>query len=149
VNKTEFQTFINWISDCWIQRGFESWADHVSLPFSTITLTGRLNNEDLASLRGDWGFYCQNLGVLKITQIIRKVIIIEGNEEDTLIGTYQTQMSTKGRRMVGPYTSFYYVGPRRRAIAGQLHNECFGPPRLGGPARSSLKGTTCPISPKH
>ena len=149
MTKTEFQAFINRISDCWIQRGFESCADHVSLPFSTITLTGQLNNEDPASLHEDWDLYCQNLDVLKITQIIRKVIIIEASKEDTLIGSYQTQMFAKGRRMVGPYTSFYCVGLRRRVIAGQLHDECLGPPRLGGPARSSLKGTTCPISPKH
>ena len=87
MKETEFHTFLDRISDQWIARDFVSWADHDSQPFSTITLTGQLNNEGLASLREDWDLYCQNLGVLKI---IRKVIMIEASEEDTLISTYQT-----------------------------------------------------------
>jgi hypothetical protein len=101
VSETKFQAFLDRISDYWTDRNFETWADHVSLPFSTITLTGHLNNKGLVSLREDWDLYCQTLDVLKIAQIIRKAIVIEANEEDTLIGTYQTLMHTKGRRMVG------------------------------------------------
>ena len=90
MKETEFHAFLDRISDQWIARDFVSWADHVSQPFSTITLTGQLNNEGLASLRENWDLYCQNLGVLKIIRIIRKVIMIEASEEDTLISTYQT-----------------------------------------------------------
>jgi hypothetical protein len=70
-----------------------------------ITLNGQLNNDSVESLKKDWDLYCHALDTLKISQIIRKVIVIEVSEEDTLIGTYQTQMFAGDRRVVGPYTS--------------------------------------------
>ena len=72
MSETKFQAFLDRISDYWTDRNFETWADHVSLPFSTITLTGHLNNKGLVSLREDWDLYCQTPDVLKIAQIIRK-----------------------------------------------------------------------------
>ena len=74
-------------------------------PFTSITLNGQLNNDSVESLKKDWDLYCQALDTLKISQIIRKVIVIEVSEEDTLIGTYQTQMFAGDRRVMGPYTS--------------------------------------------
>ena len=95
--EVEFQAFLDRISACWV--------DHIALPFTSITLNGQLYNDSIESLRKDWDLYCQALDTLKISQIIRKVMVIEASEEDTLIGTYQTQMFAEDRRVVGPYTS--------------------------------------------
>ena len=105
MNEVEFQAFLDRISICWVNRDFQSWVDHVALPFTSITLNGQLYNDSIESLKKDWDLYCQALDTLKISQIIRKVMVIEVSEEDTLIGTYQTQMFAGDRRVVGPYTS--------------------------------------------
>lgn len=105
MDEVEFQAFLDRISACWVDRDFQTWVDHIALPFTSITLNGQLYNDSIESLRKDWDLYCQALDTLKISQIIRKVMVIEASEEDTLIGTYQTQMFTEDRRVVGPYTS--------------------------------------------
>ena len=105
MDEIEFQAFLDRISICWIERDFQAWVDHVSLPYTSITLNGQLNNDSIESLKKDWDLYCQALDTLKISQIIRKVIVIETSEEDTLICTYQTQMFAEDLRVVGPYTS--------------------------------------------
>ena len=105
MNEIEFQAFLDRISICWTDRDFQAWVDHIALPFTSITLNGQLNNDSVESLKKDWGLYCQALNTLKISQIIRKFIVIEVSEEDTFIGTYQTQMSAGDRRVVEPYTS--------------------------------------------
>ena len=92
MNEVEFQAFLDRISICWVNRDFQSWVDHVALPFTSITLNGQLYNDSIESLKKDWDLYCQALDTLKISQIIRKVMVIQASEEDTLIGTYQTQM---------------------------------------------------------
>ena len=105
MNEVKFQAFLDRISVCWTDRDFQAWVDHIALPFTSITLKGQLNNDSVESLKKDWDLYCQALDTLKISQIIRKVIVIEDSEEDTLIGTYQTQMFAGDRRVVRPYTS--------------------------------------------
>ena len=105
MNEVEFQSFLDRISVCWGNRDFQSWVDHVALPFTSITLNGQLYNDSIESPQKDWDLYCQALDTLKISQIIRKFMVIETSEEDTLIGTYQTQMFAEDRHVVGPYTS--------------------------------------------
>ncbi len=115
MNEVKFQAFLDRFSVCWTDRDFQAWVDHIALPFNSITLKGQLNNDPVESLKKDWDLYCQALDTLKISQIIRKVIVIEVSEEDTLIGTYQTQMFAGNRRVVGPYTSSAMLNHDRKA----------------------------------
>ncbi len=105
MNEFEFQAFLDRISICWTDRAFQAWVDHIALPFTSITLNGQLNNDSVQSLKKDWDLYCQALDTLKISQIIRKVIVTEVSEEDTLIDTYQTQIFAGDRPVIRPYTS--------------------------------------------
>ena len=105
MNEVKFQTFWDRISICWTDRDFQSWVDHIALPFTSITRNGQLNNDSIESLKKDCDLYRQALDTLKISQIIRKVTVIEVSEEDTLIGTYQTQMLAGDRGVMGRYTS--------------------------------------------
>ena len=115
MNEVKFQAFLDRISVCWTDRDFQAWVDHIALPFTSITLKGQLNNDSVESLKKDWDLYCQALDTLKISQIIRKVIVIEVSEEETLIGNYQTQMFAGNRRVVGPYTSSAMLNHDRKA----------------------------------
>ena len=92
-------------SVCWVNHDFQTWVDHIALPFTSITLNGQLYNGSIESLQKDWDLYSQALNTLKILQIIRKVMVIQASEEDTLINTYQTQMFAEDRHIVAPYTS--------------------------------------------
>jgi hypothetical protein len=92
-------------SVCWVNHDFQTWVDHIALPFTSITLNGQLYNGSIESLQKDWDLYSQALNTLKILQIIRKVMVIQASEEDTLIGTYQTRMFAEDRRVMAPYTS--------------------------------------------
>ena len=105
MDEVEFQAFFDRISACWVDRDFQTWFDHIALPFTSITLNGQLYNDSIESLQKDWDLYSQALNTLKILQIIRKVMVIQASEEDTLIGTYQTQMFAEDRHIVAPYTS--------------------------------------------
>ncbi|MDG1505979.1 MAG: hypothetical protein P8Q19_07335 [Planktomarina sp.] len=105
MNEVKFQAFWDRISICWTDRDFQSWVNHIALPFTLITRNGQLNNDFIESLKKDCDLYRQALDTLKIPQIIRKVTVIEVSEEDTLIGSYQTQMFAGDRRVVGRYTS--------------------------------------------
>ena len=92
-------------SVCWVNHDFQTWVDHIALPFTSITLNGQLYNGSIESLQKDWDLYSQALNTLKILKIIRKVMVIQASEKDTLIGTYQTQMFAEDRHIVAPYTS--------------------------------------------
>ena len=105
MNEVEFQAFLDRISICWTDRDFQAWVDHIALPFTSITLNGQLYNGSIESLQKDWDLYSQALNTLKILQIIRKVMVIQASEEDTLIGTYQTRMFAEDRRVMAPYAS--------------------------------------------
>jgi hypothetical protein len=92
-------------SVCWVNHDFQTWVDHIALPCTSITPNGQLYNGSIESLQKDWDLYSQALNTLKILQIIRKVMVIQASEEDTLIGTYQTRMFAEDRRVMAPYTS--------------------------------------------
>jgi hypothetical protein len=92
-------------SVCWVNHDFQTWVDHIALPCTSIMPNGQLYNGSIESLQKDWDLYSQALNTLKILQIIRKVMVIQASEEDTLIGTYQTQMFAEDRRVMAPYTS--------------------------------------------
>ena len=105
MNEVKFQTFWDRSSICWTDRDFQSWVDHIALPFTSITRNGQLNSDSIESLKKDCDLYRQALDTLKISQIIRKVTVIEVGEEDTYIGANQTQMFAGDRRVMGRYTS--------------------------------------------
>ena len=105
MNEFEFQAFWDRISICWTDSDFQAWVDHIALTFTSIKLNDQLNNDSVESLKKDWDLYCQALDTLKISQIIRKVIVTEVSEEDMLIDTYQTQMFAGDRRVIVPFTS--------------------------------------------
>ncbi|MDC1438176.1 hypothetical protein N8208_04735, partial [Planktomarina temperata] len=75
MDEVEFQAFLYRISACWVDRDFQTWVDHIALPFTSITLNGQLYNDSIESLQKDWDLYCQALDTLKISQIIRKVMV--------------------------------------------------------------------------
>ena len=105
MDEVEFQAFLDRISACWVDRDFQTWVDHIALPFTSITRNGQLNSDSIESLKKDCDLYRQALDTLKISHIIRKVTVIKVSEEDTLIGTYQTQMLAGDRGVMGRYTS--------------------------------------------
>ena len=83
MDEVEFHAFLDRISACWVDRDFQTWVDHIALPFTSITPNGQLYNDSIESLRKDWDVYCQALDTLKISQIIRKVMVIEVNGKAT------------------------------------------------------------------
>jgi len=105
LNEVKFQAFWDRISICWTDRDFQSWVDHIALPFTSITRNGQLNNDFIESLKKDCDLYRQALDTLKISHSIRKVTVIKVSEDDTLTGTYQTQMFAGDRGVMGRYTS--------------------------------------------
>ena len=105
LERSQISSLFRLKSVCWVNHDFQTWVDHIALPFTSITLNGQLYNSSIESLQKDWDLYSQALNTLKILRIIRKVMVIQASEEDTLIGTYQTQMFAKDRHIVAPYTS--------------------------------------------
>jgi hypothetical protein len=105
LERSQISSLFRLKSVCWVNHDFQTWVDHIALPFTSITLNGQLYNGSIESLQKDWDLYSQALNTLKILQIIRKVMVIQASEEDTLIGTYQTRMFAEDRRVMAPYTS--------------------------------------------
>ncbi|MDW4498718.1 hypothetical protein R5H30_12050 [Sulfitobacter sp. D35] len=105
MDRQEFQAFLDAISDCFIAGDFAPWRDRIRLPFTMITRTGPvvLTTED--ALRRNFELYIVACKALNLDQIYRQPVALELCEDGTIIGTYATDLLSRGKRATPRYTS--------------------------------------------
>ena len=100
-----FQTFLDAISMCFIHRDFEMWRSRVIYPVSLITSAGPNIINDDAQLQVNFELYLRACDAMKLDKIYRTPLSLEDCHDGHWIGTYETNMLSRGVRATLPYTS--------------------------------------------
>ena len=100
-----FDAFLDEISRSFIERDITLWRDRVIYPFSLITSAGPvvLHNDD--ELRRNFELYLKASDIMGLDQIVRHPVSLEDCGDGTWIGTYVTELLSRGKRAAAPYTS--------------------------------------------
>ncbi|WP_227268290.1 hypothetical protein [Roseobacter weihaiensis] len=102
---TEFQEFLDAISTCFIDRDFATWRDRVIYPFTLITAAGPVLIRDEDELRENFNLYLQACEAMHLDKIYRRPVALEACSDGTWIGTYETNLLSRGVRAAEPYVS--------------------------------------------
>ena len=105
MTEAEFEIFLDEASDCFLQADFELWASLVTLPFTMITATGPVVLSTLEELRDHFDRYIAAAAGLRLDLISRRQISLEGCDDGTFIGTYETELLSRGKRVAALYTA--------------------------------------------
>ena len=115
-----FLSFLDSISRCFLEKDFELWRQQVILPLSLITRTGPIVLETVADLKANFDLYTQSIDPLHLDEIVRLPLGLEDCRDGTWIGTYETNLLSKGTRATEPYRSSALLverGGRFRALS--------------------------------
>jgi hypothetical protein len=111
VTTSEFQNFLDAISDCFITPDFDAWRNSVELPFSLITRAGPVVLETPEHLYENFKLYLQACDAMGLDQIIRTPIDLVECPDGTWIGTYESNLLNNGYRVTTPYTASVLLIP--------------------------------------
>lgn len=101
----DFALFLDRISTCFITGDFDAWEACIILPFSLVTKTGPVTLSTQDELRANFEQYLDACRILQLDTIARRPIAVKVCDDATVIGTYETQLLSRGTRATQPYTS--------------------------------------------
>ena len=101
----EFRAFLEDISTCFLERDCDLWAARILRPFTMITRSGPVYCRTPEDLRANFDLYIEAMTIMKVTDVLRRPISLEPSEDGTWIGTYETELLSRGQRATAPYTS--------------------------------------------
>lgn len=101
----EFVAFLEAISVCFIKRDFAAWSRHTLLPLSLVTQQGPVTLYNLEALRQNFDFYLAAGDAMKLDQVLRFPLSLEDCGDGSFIGTYRTELLSKGKRQTAPYVA--------------------------------------------
>lgn len=102
---TEFESFLDDISRCFIQRNVELWMSRITLPFTIITRDGPNVLKTPQAVIENFGYYLQACKVMRLDLIVRTVVSLENCDDGTWLGTFQTRLLSNQILATAPYTS--------------------------------------------
>lgn len=105
MNETDFQSFLDDISDCFIERDFKRLRNRVIYPFSLITRAGPNVIKTDDDLREDFALYLQACDAMQLDHIFRVPLGLEECSDGTWLGSYETNLLRNGMRATAPYKS--------------------------------------------
>lgn len=101
----EFLAFLEDISTPFIDRDYAAWRRVTILPFSMVTKDGPVALGNETEMRRNFDLYLKACAALKLDRILRRPIRLEDCGDGTVIGTYETELLSRGRRATAPYVS--------------------------------------------
>jgi hypothetical protein len=111
VTEAEFQDFLDAISVCFIDRNFAKWSALVRLPFTFVTKEGPVLLSSQAELQANFDHYLTAMEIMKLDTVLRQPVSLVDCSDGTFIGTYRTELLSRGKRATEPYTSSALVHP--------------------------------------
>ena len=105
MTEAEFTQFLDDISSCFMDRDFALWERRVTLPLSLITQAGPVTLYDRDALQENFNHYLSACRIMELDTIHREPIALEDCRDGSFIGTYRTELLSKGKRQTKPYTS--------------------------------------------
>ncbi|WP_238365908.1 hypothetical protein [Mesobacterium pallidum] len=101
----DFVAFLEAISTPFINRDYAAWRRVTLIPFSMVTKDGPVALGTEEAMRRNFDNYLLACTALKLDQILRKPIRLEDCGDGTVIGTYETELLSRGHRATAPYVS--------------------------------------------
>ena len=101
----QFEDFLEAVSRCFVERDFLRWRSRIIYPFTMITSVGPVVITNDADLRDNFALYLQACDAMRLDEIVRTSISLEECQDQTWIGTYETNLLSHGVRATAPYTS--------------------------------------------
>lgn len=101
----EFIDILNAISECFINDDFATWETKILRPFTMITRTGPICLTTLEELEENFNLFIKARDNMNVDLISRRAITIDKCEDGIYIGTYETQLLSRGQRLAEPYIS--------------------------------------------
>ncbi|ABG30951.1 hypothetical protein CEP88_16500 [Roseobacter denitrificans] len=105
MNQSDFQSFLDDVSECFIERDFALWRSRVLYPFSLITSAGAIVIENDDELRDNFELYLQACDAMQLDRIYRVPLGLEACSDGTWLGSYETNLLRNGMRATAPYRS--------------------------------------------
>ena len=100
-----FTDFLDDISRCFIEHDFAMWDRRIIYPMSLITAQGPVILSSEPEARENFGLYLQACTIMRLDDIYRTPISLEDCKDGSFIGTYETNLLSRGARATAPYTS--------------------------------------------
>lgn len=100
-----FVEFLDDISKCFTERDFSRLQARVLFPCSLVTAAGPVVLQNDADLRNSFDLYLIACDTLRLDTIVRTPRDLEDCKDGTWIGSYETNLLSKGTRAVPPFTS--------------------------------------------
>jgi hypothetical protein len=105
MTQADFTLFLEQISLCFIQDDVEMLRSCAQLPFTLITKTGPVTLQTDQEFRSYFEMAFKSIAIMRVDQIIRRVVSLEDCKDGTFIGTYETETLSHGQRVETPYIS--------------------------------------------
>lgn len=102
---TEFEELLTDISNCFIACDFSLSERRISLPFTIVTQAGPTTMTNRDCLRANFGLYLSACKTMNLDTIFRTPVSLEDCHDGTFMGTYTTELLSKGTRRTDPFTS--------------------------------------------
>ncbi|AEI95416.1 hypothetical protein RLO149_c034750 [Roseobacter litoralis Och 149] len=105
MNESDFQSFLDDVSECFIERDFARWRKRVLYTFSLITSAGPIVIKTDDELRENFALYLQACDAMQLDRIFRVPLGLEECSDGTWLGSYETNLLRNGMRATAPYKS--------------------------------------------
>lgn len=99
------QAFLDRVSASVMQDDWETYRAAVDLPLLLVTATASLVVADEPRLRTGFDDFVATLRTMRITDFIRLATSAEYVTDDLMAGRYETEMLSRGTRVVQPFPS--------------------------------------------
>ncbi|MGR3434129.1 MAG: hypothetical protein ACU0CO_04450 [Shimia sp.] len=137
------QTFLDRVSDAFVDDDFEAWLGSVTLPLTMVTRSGASHIDTREGLEDEFGYYVGLIGLYDVTRIERRVLSVDPNSPLHLIARYETQLWCGKREVGAPYVStamLQFIGGtwRASAILGAIGKRAWAEPIPAEDAASNV-----------
>lgn len=101
----QFDAFLEDISECFTKRDFSQWQARIVYPFTLVTASGPLAISGDSDLRATFEMYLISYDAMRLDEMVHTPRSLQDCKDGTWIGTYETNLLSKGTRVVAPFTS--------------------------------------------
>lgn len=101
----DFQDFLDKISECFIAQDFQAWRDCIVLPLTLVSSRGSERFTTEEALEENFSLYLVACRILSLDHIYRRPISLELCRDGLWLGTYETNLMSRGQRATDPYVS--------------------------------------------
>lgn len=100
-----FNSFLEDISACFVERDSCLWLSRLILPFSFVTKNGVIVLNSQNEVETNFNLYLKAMDAMDLDLVDRTAVSIEDCKDGTWLGTFTTRLLSNGVLATAPYTS--------------------------------------------